>query len=125
MISAVALESRRAQASASLMITSAMVLVLMTCANGSAFSSRGGTALCFFLAGRFHRKRVWMVLGKGGSMGLMYLHLLLPTHFDFCFFAQFEGAAPSGSPSILLIWTGLSLWGLPALACLCRSPGGV
>ena len=35
-------------------------------------------------------RRVWMVLGKGGNVGLMYPYLLLPTHFDFFYFIQFE-----------------------------------
>ena len=52
-----------------------------------------------------------MVLGKGGNTGLMCLHLLLTTHLNPCFFA------PSESPLIPLVWTGLLFQG-PAGSCL-------
>ena len=70
MRSAVALESRRAQALASLMIMSATVSVLIICANGSAFSSQGGTASCFFLAGRSVGEGFGWFFGKGEAWAL-------------------------------------------------------
>ena len=63
------------------------------------------------------RGRVWTVVGKGGNTGLIYPYLLLPTHFNFLYFTQFEGVALSDLPLSQSIWTGLSLWE-PAGSCL-------
>ena len=58
-------ESRRAQASASSIMTSAMVSVPMICAKGSAFSNQGDTASCFFLVERSMGDGFGWSLGKG------------------------------------------------------------
>ena len=58
-------ESRRAQASASLIMTSAMVSVPMICGKGSAFCNQGGTVSCFFLTGRSMGDGFGQSLGKG------------------------------------------------------------
>ena len=60
-----ALESRRAQASVSSMIMSSMVSVPIICANRLAFSNQGGTASCFFLAGRSVGDGFGQSLGNG------------------------------------------------------------
>ena len=119
MTSVVALESKRAQASASSMITSATVSVLIIYANGSAFSSQGGTALCFFLPGRSVRE----FLGKEETWALWTcISSFPPTSISFTLL-NFRGAALSELPSSLSIWTGLSLWG-PASSCLSLQVSG-
>ena len=117
MRSAVALESKRAQASASSMITSAIVSVLMICANGSEFSSQGGTASCFFLARRSVGDGFGRFLEKGETLALCaHTSSFQPTLIPFILL-NLRGVAPNESPLSLLIWTGLSLWG-PAGSCL-------
>ena len=124
MRSVVALESKRAQASASSMITSAKVSVPMICANGSAFSSQGGTASCFFLAGRSVGEGFGWFLKRGETWALCACTSSFPpTSIPFTSL-DFRGAAPNESPSSPLILAFHS-GGLLALACLCRSPGGV
>ena len=117
MRSVVALESRRAQASASLMITSATVLVLMICANGSAFSSWGGTALCFFLAGRSIGEGFGWFLGKGEKWALCTCTSSFPPTLIPVSLLDLRGVTPSESTSILLFLTGLSFQG-PASSCV-------
>ena len=113
----VALESKRAQASASSMITLAMVSVLIICANGSAFSSQGGTASCFFLAGRSMGEGFGLFIGKGETQAsCTRIPSLPPTSISFALL-NLRAVALNESPSSLLIWTGLSLWG-PAGSCL-------
>ena len=108
MRSVVAPESKRAQASASLMII---------CANGSAFSSQGGTALCFFLAGRSVGNGFGWFLGKGETWALCtHTSFFPPTLIPFTSL-NLRGVAPNESPSSPLIWTGLLLRG-PAGSCL-------
>ena len=117
MRSVVALESKRAQASASLMITSATVSVPTICANGSAFSSQGGTASCFFLAGRSIGEGFGLFLQKGETWALYTCTSSFPpTSIPFTSL-DLRGMAPNESPSSLSIWTGLSLLG-PASSCL-------
>ena len=91
MRSAVAPESRRAQASASSVITLAMVLVPIICANGLAFSNQGGTASCFFLAGSPDllglKQKCVVAFGLEVESGLLslikvYLCFLLDSKFD-------------------------------------------
>ena len=109
MRSAVAPESKRAAASASSMITSAMVSLPIICANGSAFSNQGGTALCFFLAGRSVGERFGRFLGKGETWALCaHISSFPPTSISFTSLEL---------PSSWLIWTGLLLRG-PASSCL-------
>ena len=117
MRSAVALESKRAQASASSMITLTTVSVLIICANGSAFSSQGGTASCSFLGGRSIGKGFGWFSGKGKTWALCtHTSSFPPTLIPFTLH-NLMGMAPNESPSSLSIWTGLSLQG-PAGSCL-------
>ena len=116
MRSAVAPESRRAQASASSMIMSATVSVLIICANGSVFSNRGGTASCFFPAGRSVGDGFEWFLGKGQTQALCAcISSFPPTLISFVSLTS-RGLASSEPPSFQLIWTCLSLWG-PASPC--------
>ena len=116
MRSAVAPESKRAQASASSMITLATFSVLMICVSGSAFSSRGGTASCFLLAGRSVGEGFGWFLEKGETWALCaHTSSFPPTLIPFTSL-NLRGVAPNESPSSPLIWTGLSLWG-PAGSC--------
>ena len=118
MRSAVAPESRRAQASASLIMTSAMVSVPMICANGSAFSNRGGTTSCFFFAGRSVGDGFGWSLGKGKAWALWaQTSSFPPTSISFLSFDS-RGVALSKSPSSLWSWLGLLFWGS---ACPCWS----
>ena len=124
MRSVAAPESKRAQASASSMTTSAMVSVLMICANGSAFSSQGGTASCFFLAGRSIGEGFGQPLEKGETQALCACTSSFPTTSIPFTLLNSRGAAANESLLSPLIQTGLHSGGLLALACLCRSLGG-
>ena len=120
--SAVAPESRRAQASASSMMTSAMVSMPMICANGYAFSNQGGTASCFFLVGRSVGDGFGQSLRKGLAWALWARISSFPptsTSFLFLNLGKVSHLHPCG-----LGWAFQS-GGLPALAGPCRSPGGV
>ena len=110
MRSAVAPESRRAQASASLMIMSATVLVPIICANGSAFSNQGGTASCFFLARRSVGDGFGLFLGKGKARALCTCTSSFPPTSIFSLSLNSRGAALSVSPLFPWSWTGLLLW---------------
>ena len=125
MRSAVALESRRVQASASLIMTSAMVSMPMICANGSAFSNRGGTASCFFLAGR----SVEMCLDgltEGGKQGLYGPRPPLShPHQLFLFFSIWRKRLLVSCLHPHSLGWAFHSRSLPALAGPCRSPGGV
>ena len=116
MRSAVAPESRRPQASVSLMIMLAMVSVPIICANGSAFSNRGGTASCFFLVGRSVGDRFGQSLGKGKAWTLCAHVSSFPPTSTFSFSLDSRGVALSESPSSPWSWMGLSVLG-PACPC--------
>ena len=116
MRSAVALESRRAQTSASSMITSAMVSVPIICANRLAFSNQGGTASCFFLMGRSVGDRFGQSLGKGKAWALHAHTSSFPPTSIFSLSLSLRGEALSESPSSPWSWMGLSLQG-PACTC--------
>ena len=108
MRSTVAPESRRAQASASSIITSLMVSMPMICAKGSAFSNRGGTASCFFLAGRSVGDGFGHSLGKGKVWALWAQTSSFPsTSISFLSFDS-RGAALCESPLSPWSWMGLS-----------------
>ena len=125
MRSAVAPESRRAQAFTSSIMTSAMVSMPMIYAIGSAFSNQGGTASCFFLV-----SDLWEMgldsLWERGKHGLYGPKPPLSHPLQFLFFCSIQGEqllasclSPHG-----LGWPFRS-GGLSALAGLCRSPGCV
>ena len=118
MRSAVALESRRAQASASSMITSPTVSVPTICAKGSAFSNRGGTVLCFFLVGRSVGDGFGQSLGKGKAWALWAHVSSFPPTLTFSFLLDSGEVAVSESPLSLWSWMGLLFWGH---ACPCWS----
>ena len=125
MRSAVTLESRRAQASASWIMTSATVSVPMICANGSAFSNQGSTASCFFLAGRSVGDRFGWSLGKGKAWALWAWTSSFPPTLTFSFFSIWgKWLLVSHLCPHSLGWAFCSR-GLPALAGPCRSLGGV
>ena len=116
MRSVVAPESRRAQASVSSMIMSATVSVPIICAKGLAFSNQGGTASCFFLAGRSVGDRFGQTLGKGKAWALCArTSSFPPTLISFLSF-NLRGVALSESPLSLWSWTDLLLQG-PACPC--------
>ena len=111
MRSAVALESRRAQVSASSIMTSAMVSVPMICCKGSAFSNQGGTASCFFFARRSVGDGFGWSLGKGRAWALWArTSSFPPTSISFVLFSS-RGVALSKSPMSLWSWMGLSFRG--------------
>ena len=111
MRSVVALESRRAQASASSIIMSATVSVVIICAKGLAFSNQGGTASCFFLAGRSVGDGFGWTLGKGKAQALCAHTSSFPlTSISFLSF-DLRGAALSESPLSPWSWMGLSCQG--------------
>ena len=93
-----ALESRRAQASASSIMTSAAVSMPMICANGSAFSNQGGTASCFFLAGRSVGDGFEWSLGKGKTWAIWAWTSSFPPTLTFSFFLDLGEVALSESP---------------------------
>ena len=110
MRSAVAQESRRAQASsASSMIMSAMVSVPIICANRLAFSNQGGTASCFFLAGRSVGDGFGWFFGKRKAWALCTHTSSFPPTLIFSFSLDLRGVGLSGSPLSLWSRTGLSL----------------
>ena len=126
MRSAVALESRRAQASVSSIIMSATVSVPMICAKGSAFSNRGGTASCFFLVGRSVGDGFGWTLGKGkASAFCACTSSFPPTLISFLSFDSRGWLLASCLCPHSLGWAFHSR-GLSALAAgLCRSLGGI
>ena len=108
MRSAVAPESRRAQASASSIMTSATVSMPMICANGSAFSNQGGTASCSCLAGRSVGDGFGWPLGKGKAWALWARTSSFPPTLTFSsFLFNLRGAALSELPSSPWSWMGL------------------
>ena len=113
MRSTMALESRRAQASASSIITSATVLVPIICASGSVFNNWGGTASCFLLAGISVGEGSKRVLGKEGIWAsCTSTYSFPPTSipwFPFNLFSLSE-AALNELPSSPSVWTNLSIW---------------
>ena len=118
MRSAVALESSRAQTSTLSIMTSATVSMPMICAKGSAFSNRGGTASCFFLAGRSVGDGFGQSLGKGKAWALWaQTSSFPPTLISFLWF-DLRGVALSELPLSPWSWTGLLFWGP---VCPCRS----
>ena len=125
MRSAVALESRRAQASASLIIMSATVSVPIICAKGSAFSNQGGTASCFFVVGRSTGDKFRWTLGKGKAWALCaHTSSFPPTSISFLSFNLRGQLLVSHLHPHGLGWAFHS-GGLSTLAGLCRSPGGI
>ena len=125
MRSAVALESRRAQASTSSIMMSATVSVPMICAHGSAFSNQGGMASCFFLAGISVGDRFGWSLEKGRAWALWaQTSSFPPTLISFVSFSL-RGVALSELPLSPWSWMGLLF---KSSVCPCWSlqvPGGV
>ena len=116
MRSTVAAESRRAQASTSLIMTSAMVSMPMICANGSAFCNRGGIASCFFLAGRSVGDGFGRSLGKGKAWVFWaQTSSFPPSSISFLSFDS-RGEDLSKSPLSPWSWMGLLFWG-PVCPC--------
>ena len=111
-----ALESRRAQASASSMIMTATVLVPIICANGLAFSNLGGTASCLVLAGRSVGDGFGWTLGKGKAWVLCAHTSSFPPTSISSLSLDLRGAALSESPLSPWSWMALLLQG-PACPC--------
>ena len=86
---------------------SAMVSVPMICAKGCAFSSQGGMASCFFLAGRSVGDRFGQSLGNGKAWALWaWTYSFPPSSISFVSFSS-RGVALSELPSSLWSWMGL------------------
>ena len=125
MRSAVAPESRRAQVSASLIITSATVSVPIICARGLAFSNQGGTASCFFLVGRSVGDRFGWTLGRGKAWALCaHTSSVPPTPISFLSF-NLRGQLLANHLHPHGLGHVFHSGGLSALAGLYRSLGGI